>query len=150
MKIYLSLPITGRKPEEILRVIKFWKESLEEMGYEVFSPFFDAGLRTDEPIYSHGYTGVITDQAIFRRDRWYVENCDIFLMDMSGFERASVGCIMELAWANLLNKHTIMLRDQYSVVYNHTFIKQASDVTFYFGAEQELLNYLRNLVKKGM
>jgi len=87
MKIYLSLPITGRTEAEARaeaqRNIQYIKEVCE--AHEVYNPL-DNGLPFDAPIYEH-----------MRRDYKALLDCDaIFLCD--GWEY-SHGCMDELAVA---------------------------------------------------
>lgn len=81
-KIYVSLPITGRKKEDYEEYCKAIQKYLEYYGYETVS-FLQSGLPTEAPYGDH-----------MRADYKLLLSCDaIFLCD--GWEY-SVGCRHEL------------------------------------------------------
>jgi nucleoside 2-deoxyribosyltransferase len=89
-------------------------------------------LRTELEFKSNGYGNpVSTNHAILSRDKWMVGQCDIFLCDLTyARERVSIGAMMELAWANLLGKHTVVVMQSENNIHRHAFPLEASDVIF--------------------
>jgi nucleoside 2-deoxyribosyltransferase len=100
-------------------------------------------LRTEIKFKASGYQNpVSTNHAIYERDKWMVEQCDIVLMDLTYAKFASIGCTMELAWASLLNKHTIIVMGEDNV-HRHAFILEAADIIF--ATMDDAIGYLRLL-----
>jgi len=133
MKVYLALPISGRSYDDVIRDIHIVKEILERWDYEVLQPMTGKSyLRTELEFKSNGYGNpVSTNHAILSRDKWMVGQCDIFLCDLTyARERVSIGAMMELAWANLLGKHTVVVMQSENNIHRHAFPLEASDVIF--------------------
>jgi hypothetical protein len=57
-------------------------------------------------------------------------------------DHVSIGCVMELAWASLLGKYTIVIMEKENI-HNHAFILEAADIIFenYYDA----IEYLKKL-----
>jgi nucleoside 2-deoxyribosyltransferase len=146
MKIYVARPFTGYSGAELLDYYDKMKNLL--VGLEVLSPMTGKEfLGDDVKLKAHGFENpVATNHAIFERDQWMVRRADIVLVDLSdGDEEAvSIGCVMELAWASLLGKHTVVVMSETSPHY-HAFVLEAADIIFptiekaidYFRGESE-------------
>ena len=133
MKLYLALPISGRGYDEVVKDIHDSKEKLEHWGFEVFQPMTGKSyLRNELEFKATSYNNpVSTNHAILERDKWMVLNSDVILLDLSnGSERVSIGGVMELAWASLLNKHTVVVLPKENNIHNHAFVLEAADVIF--------------------
>jgi hypothetical protein len=52
-----------------------------------------------------------TDGAIYTRDRNDVCRCSAMLVNFLGATRVSIGSVMEIAWADLLNKPMVMVAE---------------------------------------
>ena len=118
---------------------------LSLMGFEALSPMANKEeLRIERPYESHGYTELpqVTDHAIFERDRWMVTQCDILFLDLSDTEKVSIGCMMELAWASLLGKHTVVVLPKDNV-HTHAFVLEGADVIF--ETYDEAMVYMKKL-----
>lgn len=132
MKVYLAGSITGKSYEEVMSIFNYKADKLRSMGYDILSPMTGkAYLRTETTLKPDGYLNpVSTNHAIFERDKWMVNNSDIVLADLSECgERVSIGTMMELAWANMLGKHTILIM-QPDNIHVHAFVKEAADIIF--------------------
>lgn len=81
-KIYISLPITGRKIEDYTQQCRDAQEYIESLGFEAVS-FLDTGLPTEAPVSEH-----------MRADYKLLLDCDAILM-CEGWEY-SHGCMNEL------------------------------------------------------
>jgi len=148
MKIYLAGPISGKGYDEVINSYKKKTNILEIAGYEVLCPMTGKTyLRNEIELRASGYTNfpVSTNHAIFERDKWMVSNCDIILADLSNSgDRISIGTMMELAWASMLGKHTIIILPKDNI-HNHAFVLEAADIIF--ETEIEAFKYLDDLGK---
>lgn len=63
-------------------------------------------------------------------DRWSITNSDIILMNFSGAKKASIGCSMEIGWADMLRKPIITILPEYEPEnpHWHDFITESSSV----------------------
>lgn len=111
MKIYLAGAITGKSYEEVVSAYQEKTHFFEELGYQVLCPM----------------TG--ETNSIFERDKWMVSQSDIVLADLSTAIRVSIETMMELAWASLLGKHTILVMPK-GGVHEHAFVLDAADMVF--------------------
>ncbi len=132
MIIYLVGSISGQSYNEVMVRLSTARTIYENMGYTVWSPMTGKDyLRTELKFKKHGYKyPQSTNHAIFERDKWMVQNCDILLADFRSSKGVvSIGSCMELAWGALLEKHivTILPEDD---IHNHAFILEASDIVF--------------------
>ena len=148
MKIYLAHPISGMTSDAILDYYGNIVKRLENM-YECFYPMIGKGyFRNDpkykgEPLATNGFTNpVSTNHAIVERDLWMVNQADIVFVDFSKADRVSIGCCMELAWASLLRKHTIVVLDDKDI-HKHAFILDCSDIIF--PTVEDAMIYLKKL-----
>ena len=150
MKIYIAHQISGLSGQEVLDYFKSTKTILQALGFEVLSPMTAKGyFRNEIKFKEHGYDGlpVSTNHAIFERDKWMVTQSDVVLTDLTGMKTNSIGCTMELAWASLMGKHTIVVMEKDNT-HRHAFILEAADVVF----EQlgEAFLYLEKLITGNM
>jgi nucleoside 2-deoxyribosyltransferase len=129
MKIYLAKPITGESFEDVVRYYENLSADLFEMGYETLCPMTAKGyLRTEIEFKAHGFDNpVSTNHAIFERDKWMIEQSDVIFVNLHLATRVSIGCMMELAWASLLGKHTVVIMGQ---AHKHAFVFEAADIVF--------------------
>lgn len=131
MKIYVAGRITGSTPEEVFEYFNSTRKILEECGYEVLTPLMGKEyLRIEKKFAPEGYKyPASTDHAIAERDKWMVGQSDIVFVNFIGMPAVSVGCVMELAWASLLGKHTVIAIDKENINY-HAFVLDAADIVF--------------------
>lgn len=150
MKIYLAMPITGRSYDEVVDYITKTRDYLLGYGYEVLNPMTGKGyLRNEVEFKAHGFDNpVSTNHAIFERDKWMVQNCDIIYLNFSNCNfRFAIGMTMELAWASLLGKHSVITLPEGNP-HKHAFILEAADIIF--ATHEETMNYLVKLIKGDM
>jgi nucleoside 2-deoxyribosyltransferase len=148
MKIYIAHQISGLAFDQANDYFLQTAEILADYGYDVLSPMTGKGYlrpdaKTDEEVLqSVGYLfPSATDHAIFERDRWMVTQADIVYVNLEDMERVSIGCLMELAWASLLGKHTVIVVN--TAIYKHCFVKEAADIMF--TSHDEAIEYLQIL-----
>lgn len=130
-KIYIARKISGADGEETFTWYDNVITHLEYWGYQTLSPLTGKGvLRTEVKYAPHGYDlPVASDHAIFERDKWMVQNCDIVLMDLSMTTSPSIGCMFELAWASFLGKHTVVVIPKDNC-HRHAFVIEGADIVF--------------------
>jgi nucleoside 2-deoxyribosyltransferase len=152
MKIYIGGKISGATYDQCVKYFKDTMKELRKIGYEVFSPMTAKEyLRTeyaDRELPNAGYSGAIspvaTNHAIFERDQWCVRNCDVFYLNLlPADDKASLGGTMELAWASLLGKHTIVVMQKKNV-HRHAFVLEAADLVF--ETHKEAMEYLYKFI----
>ncbi len=144
MKIYLAHPITGMSASEIFGYYSKLVEDLH-FAYEVLHPMIGKdALRNEKKFAAEGYVHlpVSTDNAIKERDKWMVNQADVVLVDFTGASAASIGCCMELAWADQLGKHTVVVLDK-DGIHNHAFVKACADILM--PTRDEAVDYLLDL-----
>jgi nucleoside 2-deoxyribosyltransferase len=133
MKIYLAGPISGKSYSEVVDLYKDKSAILRSMGYKVLCPMTGkTHLRNELEFRAHGLDShpVSTNHAIFERDKWMVSTADLILADLSNSEdRVSIGTMMELAWASMLGKHSIVVMPEKNV-HRHAFVLEAADLVF--------------------
>jgi nucleoside 2-deoxyribosyltransferase len=146
LKIYLAHPISGLSFDEVVAYYMVTKQSLS-LHYDVFYPMIGKGyLRTEKTLKAGGYQKPLsTNHAILGRDRWMVQTCDIVYVDFTGSEVASIGCVMELAFAKAYGKHVIAVIPETNV-HNHAFVLECADVVF--PTHEEAIEYLKTLSER--
>jgi len=133
LKVYCAHPISGLTWDEVVNYYNGIKEKLETIGLSVFQPMTGKGeIRTEiserfQPL--NFKSAVASNHAIFERDQWMVRNSDILYLDLTGAELTSIGCMMELAWASLLGKYTVVVMDKENI-HRHAFVVEAADIVF--------------------
>lgn len=132
MTIYLAGPISGKGYEEVVENYKDMTRRLRHMGYETLCPMAGKSyLRNETDFQAHGFKyPVSTNHAIFERDKWMIEQCDILFCDLNtAWEKVSIGSVMELAWASMLGKHTLVVMQEENI-HRHAFVLEAADIVF--------------------
>jgi nucleoside 2-deoxyribosyltransferase len=147
-RIYLAGPISGKGYDEVVDLYREKSQYFSDIGYDVLCPMTGKTyLRTEINLKAHGYEGMpqSTNHAIFERDKWMVSICDVVIADLSNCgERISIGTVMELAWASMLGKHTVVVM-QKDNIHQHAFVIESADIIF--ETMDEARKYLRSLVK---
>jgi nucleoside 2-deoxyribosyltransferase len=140
--VYTALPITGRSYDEVVNDIHTTKNQLESYGYHVLQPMTGkAYLRNEVEFKAEGFQNpVSTNHAIFERDMFMVKTCDIVLVNFTLAKPTAIGMTMELAWASILGKHSVIVLPKDSP-HRHAFILEAADIIF--ETTEEAMEYLR-------
>lgn len=148
LKIYLARSISGCTPDEVFEYYDEAAKRWQDVGYKVLSPMLGKEhLRTELQFREHSYKHPIsTNHAIFERDKWMVSQADVVYVNLLDTKRVSIGCMMELAWASLLGKHTVVVMEKENE-HRHAFVLEAADILF--ETEEEAEQYLEKLVTAG-
>lgn len=108
MKVYLAGPITGLDYDGAQGWRTAMTAALADVGITSYSPLRMQEYLRDEGTIDNGgpassYRGrhPLTEQAgIVARDRHDVESADMVLVNLLGTVKASIGTVMEIAWAD--------------------------------------------------
>lgn len=145
MKLYIAHPISGLSGEEILEYYSTQKAALSQHFNVLYPMLGKEYLRNDPKLKAHGFEHPLSkNHAIVERDCWMVSNADIVLVDLLGAKNISIGCMMELAWAHMLRKHTVVVMEKDNV-HAHAFVFECADVVFFTWVEA--YNYLVEISK---
>lgn len=142
MKIYCGSIISGRSYEEVMEYYNYIISVLSDFGFDVLSPMLGKeALRNEIAFKKYGYgTAISSNHAIKERDQWMVTQADIVWLNFFKCKNASIGGISELAWADLLHKHTIVTMEEDNI-HQHAFVLEMADIIF--ETEDETLDYLK-------
>jgi hypothetical protein len=148
MKIYTAGPISGQSYDQVMVRYQGQVSKLQELGYEVICPMTGKEyLRNEIEFKAKGYDQhpVSTNHAIKERDRWMVGEVDVVLVDFTECAGiVSIGSCMELAWADELKKHTIVVMEEGNI-HQHCFILECADIVF--PSMRDAYTYLTHLAK---
>ena len=135
-KIYYHGRIAGLTYQEVEKPINDTVLHLSTLGYEVYHPFIGFTDMAPKlgPLYVKNMyqNSRLSDKAAYERTKWLVRQADIVLVDfeMKGtLSRVAVGAITALIFGDVFEKHTLSVVAD-DTVYDHAFIRQASDITF--------------------
>jgi hypothetical protein len=146
MRAYCARPITGCTYQEVVEYYQGLIEELQAMGFETLFPLCAKSyLRCErDGLKPTGYTQPLsTNHAIKTRDKWMINMSDILYLNLTGAKSVSIGCVMELAWAEEFNCHTIVVMEKENI-HQHAFVLECADVVF--DTEKEAVNYLDKLI----
>ena len=126
-KVYLAGQITGLTYDDANDWREYVIPKLKSAGLTPLNP-----LRAKEFLRKfgelrqqyHEASPLSTRKGIVTRDRDDVANCDIVLMNLKGMDRVSIGCMVEVGWADAHRKPIVMVLDEDLGPYDHEFIKE--------------------------
>ena len=148
LTIYCAHPISGQTWDQVCEYYNKTKEILLELGYNVLHPMTgksDIRVEINQRFQPTDFKSPFaSNHSIFERDKWMVSNADIVYLNLTGAKIVSIGSMMELAWASLLGKYTIVVMDEENI-HKHAFVLEAADIVL--NNEKEVFNYLKKLIK---
>lgn len=146
-KIYCVHPISGLSADEVFEYYVDIEKTLTVMGYDVLHPMFGKEfLRTEMKFKAEdNRSPLTTNHSIVERDHWMVYQSDIVYANLTGAEIVSIGSVMELAWAYMYRKQTIVVMEEKNI-HRHAFVMEAADIIF--ETQEEALFYLEKLSNK--
>lgn len=127
--VYLAGPITGLA----------WGDATDWREYVIKRlPSYIIGvspLRGKEYLSKEGnlkdnYPGLhpmSTEDGIMTRDRFDVMRADALLVNFLGATRVSIGTVMEISWAHLLNKPVVVVMEEGNI-HQHSMLRKASSL----------------------
>lgn len=127
--MYLSGPISGKSYGGATS----WRDDATRFlaGYsiETLDPMRGkASLQGQKIIEDRPELGgaLVADAAIYYRDQWDVQRCDIMLVNLSeSGRRVSIGTMFEMAWAWMHRKVVILVLPEENI-HEHAFVRQAA------------------------
>lgn len=132
-KVYLAGPLSGLSFKDCVN----WREEVARKlagRYMCLSPMRGKDSLKDvwdDTKVAQGYgDGPYTpssSQALFRRDHYDVHRCDILLANLLPAKKASIGTMMEIAWAYEAGKFVLLVMDQENI-HNHAFVIQSASL----------------------
>lgn len=125
-KVYLAGPISGLSWSEATEWRKQVHDELAEFGIQCLSPLrFKDFLESETSIRdSYPDHALASTRGIYTRDRWDVSRSDLILVNFLGTTKVSIGTVIEIAWADMLNKPIVYLTDEGNI-HNHAMIMEA-------------------------
>jgi nucleoside 2-deoxyribosyltransferase len=91
--------IKGQSPQRGKEYIGERPELADEMDFSKQEEMFKGNLMS-------------TANMILARDKFDAINCSVLLVNFKGSKRASIGTVMEIAWAYMLGKPIIVVADE--------------------------------------
>ena len=145
--VYLGKPMSGHLYEWVKEYLLPKSDALKKAGCRVIHPLTGKPyFKADEVFKKSGYTQFppSTDHAICNKDYWGVSISDIVLMDLSGVDKISIGCVSEMAWAYALRKIIVLVMEPGNI-HEHAMINHEQSIRYH--TIEEAMDYLLKLVK---
>lgn len=142
LKVYCGHQISGASYESIMAYYEDITVYLRDVGVRILNPMLGKEkLRNEVEFKSVGYDNVpcSTNHAIKERDQWMVRQSDVVWMNFLGCSHTSIGMVSELAWADILGKHTIVTMEEGNI-HEHAFVSEMADIVY--RTTEESLDYL--------
>lgn len=131
MRIYLSGPISGASRREIAD----WRKRAAAMlpaGVDIYDPAsspYDADLATDAPeTPSAALARLMHGRLVVDRNKHIIQSSDVVLANFLHSDRASIGSIGELFWANAFRIPIVIVREQSGNVHDHAMLNAIASV----------------------
>lgn len=130
MKIYCAAPITGKTVKEVQDYYTSLTRTLSSYGWTVLSPMVGKKFSVNEEFKSNGYNSPLkTDNSIYKRDKWMVNQADVVYADFTGATRVSIGMCMELALAEQAGKYVVAVIPEGNI-HVHAFVLSACSTIY--------------------
>jgi hypothetical protein len=145
LNVYCAHPINGLALDEVIEYYSQICYKLKGLGFKITHPMVSGdSIRTDtesrsEPTNPNPKN---SNHAIVKRDYWLISQADIFYLDLTGCKNISIGCVMELAWANAHNKYTIVVMEKNNI-HAHAFVIETACVVF--DTPEPALDYMQKM-----
>lgn len=113
-KVYLGGIISGLSFKDANEWREIAQKKLEMYGIQAASPLRGKDHLADETVlHKMGYEKKVmsSQKGITTRDRWDVMSSDLIIMNLLGAKSPSIGCSMEIAWADLLRKPIVAIME---------------------------------------
>ena len=127
--VYLSGPISGLMYDE---AALGWRQQVGEILGAAGAIVFDPTKLETEHLDSEGPISPLANQksvmlnwkSITTKDRFYVQETDVVLMNLLGASRVSIGSMLELGWADLLRKPVILVMEKEGNLHDHAMVRE--------------------------
>jgi len=124
--VYLAGPISGLPYGEVVN----WREKVASMlpeQVEALSPMRDKEyLSRKKKLSKVGYEdhALSAPKGITCRDRNDVSRCDVLFVYLLGATQASIGTVMEIAWADIFRIPTVVVMESKNI-HQHGMLQEA-------------------------
>ena len=125
--VYLAGPITGLTYDDATDWRKTVSETLALHGIKSASPLRFKSFLKDELSIKDSYEGhtLATSKGIYTRDKWDVSRSDVVLVNFIGAGKVSIGTVLEIAWADMLNKPIIIAMEPDNI-HQHSMVNECA------------------------
>ena len=125
--VYLAGPISGCTFEGCTSWRDYAITKLSAHKIKGLSPMRGKEYLASEKIIDGAYSDFVLScsRGVMTRDRFDTSRCDVLLVNLLGATKVSIGTVMEVAWANLLQKPVIAIIEPTSNVHDHPMIQEA-------------------------
>lgn len=129
--VYLAGPIKGKTFNDTTG----WREKMEDLlptHIACASPmrmkdYLKTEVEGNNIIKSDYPDTVMSNQrAIFKRDKWDVQRCDVLFANLLEADTVSIGTMFELAWATIWKKPIVIAMDAENDIHDHPFVRESS------------------------
>lgn len=124
--VYLAGQITGLTYGEATGWREYVSKELAKDGIKCYSPMrakeFLEGKGKLLATFDPGDNPCSTAKGITTRDRWDCTNADIVFMNLLGMDKISVGCCIELGWADMA-RVPIVLAMEDNGIHEHMMVQ---------------------------
>jgi len=105
IKVYLSIPMTGRMPEDVTAQFAVVASYLNNLGYEAIVPQLAGANKPGIPIPADLYE---LNPEIYASCRNSIRQCDVLFADLTAGDAVSIGCVLEIGWAREWGKRVVV------------------------------------------
>lgn len=126
-KVYLAGPISGLSFGEANEWRELASKKLALYGIRAASPLRGKDhLRDETVLHKGGYDKNVmsTARGITTRDRWDVMTADLIIMNLFGAKDVSIGSVMEIAWADMMNKPVVLIMEKEGNIHEHCMLSE--------------------------
>jgi nucleoside 2-deoxyribosyltransferase len=124
--VYLAGPITGCSYNEATDWRRYVANKLRP-GVDCLSPLRGKEYLSQEGEIKGSYEDTVLSsaKAIMSRDRFDVMRADAVFINFLGAKKASIGTVMEIAWANYMHKPIVVAMEKSGNPHDHPMIMEA-------------------------
>lgn len=129
--VYLAGPITGLSYGETTNWRDCVVKILRRFAIEGICPMRGKSYLQNEKHIADSYTGVdkrlSSGHAIYKRDKWDAQRCDVMLVNLLGAQKVSIGTMIELGWADSLDIPVVVVMEENNI-HTHCFVSEIAYV----------------------
>ncbi|KKK97456.1 hypothetical protein LCGC14_2652570 [marine sediment metagenome] len=160
MQVYLSGPISDTSFDDASNWREYATKKLGDAGFVVRDPLRGKSFLSnqltpgntseiDRDDYEKLGNPLLSDKALFRRDKLDVISSDIILCNFSEAKKASIGSIFELSLAEDHKKLAVIVLNKVveEDAHNHPFVRESGVIFYSF---EDALDYIISCNVKGV
>ncbi|WP_316207369.1 nucleoside 2-deoxyribosyltransferase [Bradyrhizobium sp. SZCCHNR3118] len=131
MQVYLGGPISGLNYEGATDWREHAKAYLGEFGIKALSPLREqghlksVGIFTDSAKETARFKSPMSmPKGLTTRDRWDAMRCDVFLVNLLGAKKVSIGTVLEFGWANAMSRPIVLAMEEEGNIHEHAMLNE--------------------------